>query len=295
MSGAEWLKGVIEKAVQGKENSLMMESGEPAWDAPLVGFSRGDDPLWTFLKEDIGDFFWTPLEAFSLHYPGQPVSAEELTVISWVLPQTRATRMEHRRHRRFPGERWARARKFGEDFNVSLRNQVVRALEEKGYTAIAPSNSPLWKRATSDRWAHASSWSERHAAYVSGLGTFGLCDGLITPKGKAVRFGSVVARIDIEPTTRPYEDHHAYCLFYSHGTCGVCIERCPAGALSENGHDKVRCEHYVHKVGGGYVASHYGFQTHACGFCQVGVPCESRIPPAPVRESRRRRAKDSVS
>jgi epoxyqueuosine reductase QueG len=29
--------------------------------------------------------------------------------------------------------------------------------------------------------------SERHAAYAAGLGTFGLCDGLITSVGKAVR------------------------------------------------------------------------------------------------------------
>ena len=37
----------------------------------------------------------------------------------------------------------------------------------------------------------ASTWSERHVAYVSGLGTFGLSGGLITAKGQAVRLGSV--------------------------------------------------------------------------------------------------------
>ena len=69
----------------------------------------------------------------------------------------------------------------------------------------------------------ASQWSERHAAYASGLGTFGLCDGLITPKGKAVRFASVVTRIKVPPTQRPYKDHHAYCLHYAKGICGMCI------------------------------------------------------------------------
>jgi len=50
---------------------------------------------------------------------------------------------------------------------------------------------------------------------------------LITPKGKAVRVGSVVARLQIPPTARPYTDRHAYCLFFTAGTCRKCIERCP--------------------------------------------------------------------
>ena len=27
-----------------------------------------------------------------------------------------------------------------------------------------------------------------------------------------------------------------------------------------------------------YVTSHFGFEAYACGLCQTGVPCESRIP-----------------
>jgi hypothetical protein len=27
-----------------------------------------------------------------------------------------------------------------------------------------------------------------------------------------------------------------------------------------------------------YVLSHHGFEGYGCGFCQVGVPCESKIP-----------------
>ena len=47
---------------------------------------------------------------------------------------------------------------------------------------------------------------------TSGLGTFGLCDGLITPVGKAVRIGSVIAKVRISSSPRPYNVHHAYCL-----------------------------------------------------------------------------------
>ena len=95
-----------------------------------------------------------------------------------------------------------------------------------------------WTIVNSERFSYASSWSERHAAHAAGLGTFGLCDGLITAKGKAMRVGSVVAKISIEPTPRPYADHRAYCLFFADGTCGKCIDRCPVRAITESGHDK---------------------------------------------------------
>jgi epoxyqueuosine reductase len=52
-----------------------------------------------------------------------------------------------------------------------------------------------WTVVNSQRYSYASSWSERHAAYAAGLGTFGLCDGLITARGKAVRFGSIISKL----------------------------------------------------------------------------------------------------
>jgi epoxyqueuosine reductase QueG len=139
-------------------------------------------------------------------------------------------------------------------------------------------NSPLWARGTSEKYGYASNWSERHAAYAAGLWAFGLCDGLITPLGKAMRAGSVIAKIDIPPSPRTYVDHHAYCLLYMRGACGDCIRRCPVGAISERGHDKARCSEHLNATRG-YVESIYGFKGYGCGLCQTGVPCESRIPP----------------
>lgn len=91
----------------------------------------------------------------------------------------------------------------GEAFNVSLRKQVVESLEHKGYPAVAPMLAPNWTTLRSERFSCASTWSERHAAHAAGLGAFGLCDGLITPRGKAMRVGSVVAGISIKPAPRP--------------------------------------------------------------------------------------------
>ena len=272
-----WITALIRDLCRGPENTLQNATHDPAWDEPLVGISRGDDPLYDAYKQVVGPFHWTPLEIFSATYPDLSVRADELSVISWILPQTPATKADNRAENVYPAERWARSRIFGEAFNVWLRGQVVAALTEYGCPAVAPMLAPQWREIASATYGLASTWSERHAAYASGLGTFGLCDGLITPRGKAMRTGSVVARVRLEPTPRPYSDHHAYCLFYSEHSCGACIARCPVGAISAAGHDKTKCQRHVAKSER-YVKTHYGFDGYGCGLCQTGVPCESGIP-----------------
>ena len=270
------------------ENTLQDPANEKAWANPLVGFSRGDDPLYETYKEVVGPFHWTPWEIFTQTFPGTPVEPAELTVICWVLPQTEATKADNRRQTTYPAERWARARIFGEQVNARLRRHVVEALKEAGYPAVASLLSPQWQWRDSERYVFSSTWSERHAAYASGLGTFGLCDGLITPVGKAVRVGSVVARMQIPPTPRPYEAHRAYCLFFSHGICGRCMARCPVGAITEAGHDKVACSRHLKPATEEFVRANYGFDGYGCGLCQTGVPCESEIPTLQVTAEIRR-------
>jgi epoxyqueuosine reductase QueG len=274
---AGWIEKTIKDYINSPENTLKNPQNEAAWEEPLVGFSRGDDPIFEEYKRHIGEFYWTPLEIFSKTFPAKGVNAGELTVISWVLPQTEKTKADLRKETVNPAERWARARIFGEEVNVKLRKQVAEILQAEGFEAVAPMLSPFWQAKESERYGFASTWSERHAAYASGLGTFGLCDGLITPRGKAMRCGSVVARIRIPATARPYKDHHEYCLFFSKGLCGKCIKRCPANAVSEAGHDKKKCLSYAMWTAE-YVKKNFGFEGYGCGFCQTGVPCESKIP-----------------
>jgi epoxyqueuosine reductase len=274
----EWIVATIEALWAAPGNDMQRGQPERAWGQPLVGFASGADALWTQYKTVVGPFHWTPLEAWQRAFPDERVVPEVLTVISWILPQTEATRCDQRTQTTYPAERWARTRVYGEQFNHQLRHDVAQALTDAGYPAVAPMTHPEWRVEDSEQYVYASTWSERHAAYAAGLGTFGLCDGLITPVGKAMRAGSVVARVSLAPTPRPYTDHHAYCLFYANGTCGECIDRCPVGAISEAGHDKLKCEAHLNRTGR-YVTETYGFEGYGCGLCQVGVPCEARIPP----------------
>jgi epoxyqueuosine reductase QueG len=272
----EWIRNRILDYVAGPENSMMKWGNEPAWAEPIIGFSNGADSLYKFYKEDIGDFYILPNEFMKDAY-GKEYDPSSLTVVSWILPQTKLTKIDHRKETHFPSERWARSRIFGEQVNVKLRKYLVNKLKEHGYDAVAPMISPLWKSASSKKYGFASTWSERHAAYAAGLGTFGLSDGLITPRGKAMRTGSVIVDSYIKPTPRKYENHYDYCLFLSEGTCGQCIERCPIGAITENGHNKIICRNYVNMTRQ-FVPRFYEFEGYGCGFCQTGVPCESGIP-----------------
>jgi epoxyqueuosine reductase QueG len=276
----DWIEKRIRAfTAESKKNCLGPGSQEPAFDTPLVGFSSGSDPLYDEFVSHIGDFYLTPLQIFQHAYPkSSEITADELTVISWVLPSTAAVRAEQAEQTKRPSRKWAQVRMYGEEFNMLLRKQVVELLADHGIEAVAPMAAKFWSRSDKGPYAPCSNWSERHAAYASGLGTFGLCDGLITPVGKAIRTGSVVARIDIEPTPRPYTDHHAYCLHYSHGTCDKCIPRCPVKAIDENGHNKKRCQQYTEDKMPDYLKATYNIDIPACGLCQVEVPCMHKIP-----------------
>jgi len=277
------LKGWTEKIIKdfidnSPVNRLGNGTEEKSWTEFLIGFANGADQIFQDYKQHVGDFHWTPQEIFNETFPDQPAEPEELTVISYILPQTEATKIDHRKEMNRPAERWARTRIFGEKFNTELHRHLVEKFMEAGIQATAPTLNKNWKMHQSPQFVYASCWSQRHAAHAAGLGTFGLCDGLITPKGKAMRAGSIIVRAKITPTPRPYQHHQAYCLFYAKGTCKECVERCPVGALSEEGHDKVKCREFLANVTTKYVKENFGFEGYGCGLCQVGVACESGIP-----------------
>jgi ferredoxin len=281
----DWIKALICSFIDTSPlNSMQNQDNEPAWDTALVGFASGADPIWQQFKEYVGAFHWTPWEAYNQYCPEEPAGPAELTVISWVLPQRERVRKTNLRAGNYPSEEWARIRVFGEAFNVEIRRHVVKTLREAGHPAVAPMLLPNWTILKSARFSYASSWSERHVAHAAGLGTFGLCDGLITARGKAMRVGSVVARVTIAPTLRPYSDHRAYCLFFAEGTCGRCIDRCPARAITPDGHNKEKCRQHLVRSRE-HIKETYNFEGYGCGLCQVGVPCESGIPVRAAREA----------
>ena len=271
----EFIANEICRFVREESGNCFPGSTQRYFDEPLVGFAAADDPLFAQYKSVIGSFHLTPLE---LARSGQPSPWTPRTVISWVLPISEKTRRSNRDETLYPSRDWARTRQHGEAFNASLRRHLVAFLQQSGYHALAPQLHPDWQEYGSTPVGVASSWSERHAAYAAGLGTFSLNDALITPRGIAHRLGSVITDLAAAPSPRPYADHRANCLWYRNGTCGACIGRCPVGALSKEGHDKTICREHVYGTIPRMVAEQFGVTCTGCGLCQTKVPCESAIP-----------------
>jgi epoxyqueuosine reductase len=275
VSAEERVRNELISFVRGNPQNRFPDGDGSYFDEPLVGFAAANDRIFSEYKYIIGAFHRTPEEALREACGSE---ARAATVVCWILPITKKTRESNRREMRLPSRRWAETRNFGEPFNSALRRHMVDWLGGLGYPSVAPQLSPGWKYWTDTPVGIASTWSERHAAYAAGLGTFGLNDALITPKGISHRCGSVVTALRLTPTPRPYPDFHHNCLHYRDGSCGACISRCPAGALSREGHDKIVCGRYLHETVAAAVGERYGVTEAGCGLCQTGVPCEGRIP-----------------
>jgi len=255
------------------------------WEEPLVGFASGMDPLFFEYKSLIGSFHLTPREIIvtALREKGRGLllsEIEQISVISWILPTSGDTRKSNRKEDKFPSKLWAYTRDFGEACNNALRRHVTGFLRDLGYVAVAPVLLPSFQYIRDEKVGWASSWSERHVAYACGLGTFSLSDGFITSKGMAIRIGSVVTLLKLAPSEKRYRHHKENCLLFRNEECGKCIQRCPAGAITEKGHDKDQCREYINSEPLKAKRLEYGLQNPppACGLCQTAVPCEFEIP-----------------
>lgn len=281
-------KAIKDYVANSLNNRFTAFAGECIWDEPLVGFADGDDPIFEQYKTIIGDFHVTPREAMEVHLKnagcGDEKGLVKVSVISWVLPSSYQTRLSLRKESIVPSLRWNHTRWRGQDFNFRLARHIVSLLEGLGYHAVAPELEKYFGTRNLPNGS-ASNWSQRHIAYAAGLGTFSLSDGFITSKGIAVRIGSVVCDLALTPSPRIYQHYLENCLFYQDRSCRRCIERCPVGAITEQGHDKNKCRDYLLEEqkeilkrlgrGEGYIGHYLG-----CGLCQTKVPCEAGIPPS---------------
>ncbi|MDR2456039.1 MAG: 4Fe-4S ferredoxin [Deltaproteobacteria bacterium] len=280
----EEVKKVLELAAKnflsGPANCYGPE-GERIFAEPLFGYAAGDDPLWKVFARDIGEMYWTPEAAFERAFPGSNLKGEELSVAVIICPQTKATMSDQRRAVGFPSKRWVRSYFHHNQVIGSLSDHVAAALASAGVKACVPEHLEGYAQMPHPAYQIASPWSHRHAGFAAGLGTFGLCDGLITSVGKAHRLGSLILDRSLAPTRRAYQGPYDYCLWHSSGRCRKCVDRCPAGALSEKGHDKHLCESFLDSTRPKIKEMWPEFAgTYGCGLCQSAVPCDAGLPRA---------------
>ena len=268
---AEGLYDSVPGNIVSKETAIDSSvAGLKMYEAPLVAFGAADDPLFEEFKDTkaIGPWHMAPQEWL----PGAK------TVISLFFPFTEEVRTTNAAQDEWASSAWLHARIEGQEWIKLYMKTFRERLEELGASALVPMQDPRWGQIRRGRGLRAypdldetvfgSNWSERHAAFVCGLGTFGLSRGLITRKGIAGRFGSLVTDLELEPDPREYSGIYEWCI-----NCGACIARCPAKAISfEKGKEHTPCLDILLQSGKRF-APRYG-----CGLCQTGVPCEHQRP-----------------
>lgn len=240
--------------------------GMPIYEAPLVGCAAADDPLFAYMKQRADIYGPT------LRLPEQWLSGA-VSVVSLFLPLSKAVRDSNRDNLERPSDFWLYSRTEGQEIVDRAAMYVAQLLREAGGKAVIPSLSPEFSvlrdptRQERGEPPYVSNWSERHAAFTAGLGTFSLSKHLITEKGVCGRFSSVITDLPLPVTPRPYTDPYEYCTF-----CGACRKRCVAKAIGPQEKDNRICSDFQRQT------LAYLAPRHGCGKCQLSVPCETGRP-----------------
>ncbi|WP_432666476.1 epoxyqueuosine reductase [Wukongibacter baidiensis] len=229
------------------------------FDDLLIGYSSSHDPLFEVLKDP---------SVVSPHYlsPRAWLSNAE-TIISFFFSFSEKIRKSNRSGR-LPSSKWVNAHLEGEKFIDTFTRLMIKEFETMGENVIAPSQHPNFKIENLK-----SNWSERHTAYICGLGTFGLSESIITNLGSAGRLSSIITSLKESPTPRTYTGIYDHCLWHSQKKCGACMKKCPPQAILEDGtKNKSICYNHLSKAHGSF------HPRYTCGKCQAGMVCENRKP-----------------
>lgn len=232
-------------------------AGIRIFERPLVGVSSARDEIYEHYKKPdvVGENYLLPSEWM----------AGARSVISFFNPFTQHIKKSNA-DGNMPSHQWLHGRIEGQAYVVAAAQALAELICSKGGQAIIPVTDERFEIYTQPKFY--SNWSERHAAYIGGLGTFSQNRAIITRKGMAGRLCSIITDIELPADGREYTGIYDNCSM-----CGACVRACPVDAINKHGKAHIPCKTFLDKV----KAEHPPW--YGCGKCQCGMPCESGIPP----------------
>jgi len=144
-------------------------------------------------------------------------------------------------------------------FRDWLQYKVAEYIQEKGYRAVVPTG-------IFDQEKLIHRLSLKLAAYEAGLGVYGRCGIIITPKyGPRVNFGAILTDANLKPDKKL--TNFDPCL-----NCLLCVDLCPPKAIREDhspptGHDRDKCVNFVLQL-----RKKMSDKRFLCGYCYNSCP-----------------------
>lgn len=214
----------IENQVEAIITNQLNGLGRPdLFRGPLVSYSNAADKRYEELKTVIGAWHLLPTELLS----------DARSVISYFVPFTKEVAMQPKTAEN-GSPLWSEAyQEINRHFNT-INEAVSAHLIGLGYSAVA-----IKPTHTYDPKDLKCMWSHRSAATIAGLGAFAANGLLITEKGSAGRFCTVITSAVLKSSKPPAENK---CLYTQNGACGLCFKVCPVKALTPDSFDKFTCQ-----------------------------------------------------
>lgn len=250
-------KKEIENLIQNYlKNYQKKEKINSQWKEAVVEYASAADPMFRELENIVSESHLLPTD----------ILADAKTVIAYFIPFSEEI-VNSNLDGKYSSHQWAESygetNQLIEDLNKHLKYELEK---EKYQSSLIPATHNF------DKKRLKSDWSHRHAAYIAGLGTFGINNMLITEKGCAGRIGTLITDLKIEPSARPENER---CLNKAGFECSQCVDNCANGSLKIDSFDRYKC--YQLLLENDELHSDLGL-SDVCGKCSVGLPCTFKSP-----------------
>lgn len=215
----------------------------------IVGFAAADDPLYEGLAQ-VPD-----LKGREMLTPRDLLPSAQ-TVVTFFIPYTQQAWKEANKGEKIV-QMWSDLYSLTNVLLADIADELQADLKEKGITSVGEPPTMNY-----DPIHLTAKWSHKSSAVIAGIATFGLNRLIITKSGTMGRLNSLILDVKLEADPRPDTE---YCLYKKNGSCGICMNRCPSGAIKPDGFDRFRCNGYLD----GKNISDF---EQGCSMCSTG-PC----------------------